>query len=59
MFCRVTLKDVKSFLPRIHCKISTRDLRELFEQIDTRNRNELSFDEFYALYNKLIYNPVV
>ncbi|CAH1709910.1 1-phosphatidylinositol 4,5-bisphosphate phosphodiesterase gamma-1 isoform X2 [Aphis gossypii] len=52
----VTLKDVKSFFPRVHCKISTSKLRELFQEVDTRKRNELNFDEFVSLYNKLIYN---
>jgi len=54
MFYRVTLKDVKSFLPRVHCKISTSKLRELFQEVDTKKRNELSFDEFSTLYKKLI-----
>lgn len=56
---RITLKDIKSFLPRIHCKISTSKLRELFQELDIRKRNELSFDEFVALYNKLIFNSGV
>lgn len=55
----MTLKDVKSFFPRVHCKISTSKLRELFQEVDTRKRNELNFDEFVALYNKLIYNSGV
>jgi len=55
----VTLKDVKSFFPRVHCKISTSKLRELFQEVDTRKRNELNFDEFVTLYNKLIYNSGV
>lgn len=55
----MTLKDVKSFFPRVHCKISTSKLRELFQEVDTRKRNELNFDEFVTLYNKLIYNSGV
>lgn len=55
----MTLKDVKSFLPRIHCKISTSKLRELFQEVDVRKRNELSFDELVTLYNRLIYNSGV
>ncbi|XP_025416925.1 1-phosphatidylinositol 4,5-bisphosphate phosphodiesterase gamma-1 isoform X2 [Sipha flava] len=53
----VTLKDIKIFLSRVHCKISTNKLRELFQEVDTRKRNELNFDEFVTLYDKLIYNP--
>ncbi|KAK1117063.1 hypothetical protein K0M31_016989 [Melipona bicolor] len=52
----VTLKDVKAFLPRVNCKIATNKLRELFQEIDTRNRNELGFDDFVALYHKLIFD---
>lgn len=59
VFCRVTLKDIKIFLSRVHCKISTNKLRELFQEVDTRKRNELNFDEFVTLYEKLIYNPGV
>jgi phosphatidylinositol phospholipase C gamma-1 len=59
IFCRVTLKDIKIFLSRVHCKISTNKLRELFQEVDTRKRNELNFDEFVTLYDKLIYNPGV
>lgn len=55
----MTLKDVKSFFPRVHCKISTSKLRELFQEVDIRKRNELNFDEFVTLYNKLIYNSGV
>jgi len=55
----VTLKDIKSFFPRVHCKISTSKLRELFQEVDIRKRNELNFDEFVTLYNKLIYNSGV
>lgn len=51
---RVTLKDIKAFFPRVHCKISTSKLRELFQEVDTRKRNELNFDEFVILYYKLI-----
>lgn len=58
-FSRVTLKDIKIFLSHVHCKIPTHKLRELFQEVDTRKRNELSFDEFVTLYEKLIYNPGV
>lgn len=52
----VTLKDVKTFLPRVNCKVSTNKLRELFEEVDTRNRTELGFDDFVALYQKLMFD---
>ena len=56
---RVTLKDVKAFLPRVNCKIATNKLRELFQEVDTKNRSELGFDDFVALYHKLMFNDQV
>lgn len=56
---RVTLKDVKPFLPRVNCKIATNRLRELFQEVDTRNRNELGFDDFVILYHKLMFDQNV
>nr|XP_014275178.1 1-phosphatidylinositol 4,5-bisphosphate phosphodiesterase gamma-1 [Halyomorpha halys]XP_014275179.1 1-phosphatidylinositol 4,5-bisphosphate phosphodiesterase gamma-1 [Halyomorpha halys]XP_024215637.1 1-phosphatidylinositol 4,5-bisphosphate phosphodiesterase gamma-1 [Halyomorpha halys] len=52
----VTLKDVKAFLPRINCKISTNKLRELFQDVDTKKRGELPFDDFAQLYHKIMYD---
>lgn len=59
MINRVTLKDVKAFLPRVNCKIPTNRLRELFQEVDTRNRNELGFDDFVILYHKLMFDQNV
>lgn len=56
---RVTLKDVKAFLPRVNYKITTNRLRELFQEVDTRNRNELGFDDFVILYHKLMFDQNV
>lgn len=56
---RVTLKDVKAFLPRVNCKIATNRLRELFQEVDMRNRNELGFDDFVILYHKLMFDQNV
>lgn len=56
---RVTLKDLKAFLPRVNCKIATNRLRELFQEVDTRNRNELGFDDFVILYHKLMFDQNV
>ncbi|XP_039287689.1 1-phosphatidylinositol 4,5-bisphosphate phosphodiesterase gamma-1-like [Nilaparvata lugens] len=52
----VTLKDLKGFLPRINCKLSTNKLRELFQEVDTRKRNELGFDDFAELYHRLMFD---
>lgn len=56
---RVTLKDVKAFLPKVNCKIATSRLRELFQEVDTRNRHELGFDDFVILYHKLMFDQSV
>lgn len=52
----VTLKDIKAFLPRVNCKISTSKLRELFQEVDTRKRTELGFDDFATLYHRLMFD---
>lgn len=51
----VTVKDVKSFLPRINYKLPTSKLKYYFHQVDTRHKNEITFDEFVELYHKLIF----
>ncbi|XP_066587493.1 1-phosphatidylinositol 4,5-bisphosphate phosphodiesterase gamma-1 isoform X2 [Prorops nasuta] len=52
----VTLKDMKSFLPRINYKLPMNKLRELFQEVDTRNRGEIGFDDFIGLYQKLMFD---
>lgn len=53
----VTLKEVKSFLPKINCKITTSKLNDHFHEVDQRRRNEIGFDDFTKLYQNLILNP--
>lgn len=50
----VTLKEVKSFLPKVNCKVSTAKLNEIFHEVDCRRRNVLGFDDFTRLYQKLM-----
>lgn len=50
------MKEVKAFLPKINCKISTMRLRDLFQEVDTDQRGAIGFDEFALLYQKLIYD---
>jgi Ca2+-binding EF-hand superfamily protein len=57
--CRITLKDVKAFLPKINCKIPTIKLREVFQEVDTKNRTEIGFDDFVILYHKLMFDSNV
>jgi phosphatidylinositol phospholipase C, gamma-1 len=51
----VTLKEVRSFLPRINCKIANKKLGDIFQNV----RQELSCDEFSSLYYKLLFNEEV
>ncbi|XP_060519361.1 1-phosphatidylinositol 4,5-bisphosphate phosphodiesterase gamma-1 isoform X2 [Cylas formicarius] len=52
----VNMKDIKSFLPRINYKLPTNRLREIFNEVDTRKRTEIGFDDFTILYQKLIFD---
>jgi len=52
----VTLKEVRSFLPRVNCKIATKKLGDVFQEVDTRHRQELGFDDFASLYYKLMFS---
>ncbi|XP_032527814.2 1-phosphatidylinositol 4,5-bisphosphate phosphodiesterase gamma-1 [Danaus plexippus] len=53
---KITLKEVKAFLPKINCKISTSKLRDIFQEVDAGKRGEIGFDDFSVLYHKLIYD---
>ncbi|XP_045463914.1 1-phosphatidylinositol 4,5-bisphosphate phosphodiesterase gamma-1 [Harmonia axyridis] len=50
----VNLKDLKAFFPRINYKISMNKLREIFNEVDTRKRTEIGFDDFAVLYQKVM-----
>ncbi|XP_030750382.1 1-phosphatidylinositol 4,5-bisphosphate phosphodiesterase gamma-1 isoform X2 [Sitophilus oryzae] len=50
----INLRDVKLFLCRVNYKIPTSRLREIFNEVDTRRRTEIGFDDFSILYQKLI-----
>lgn len=52
-FYRITIKELKSFLSRVNCKITTQKLLEYFNEIDVKSRGELRFDDFARLYQKL------
>ncbi|ODN02952.1 1-phosphatidylinositol 4,5-bisphosphate phosphodiesterase gamma-1 [Orchesella cincta] len=47
----ITLKEMKSFLPRVNCKMSTNKLRDMFQSVDTRKSGEVGFDDFSALFH--------
>lgn len=53
------MKELKSFLSRVNCKMGTAKLLEHFNDIDIRQRGELRFDDFLRLYQKLLVTPMV
>ncbi|RWS14774.1 1-phosphatidylinositol 4:5-bisphosphate phosphodiesterase gamma-1-like protein [Dinothrombium tinctorium] len=52
----ITLKDVKQFLPKINFKLPTYKLKEFFQEVDTNKIGEIGFENFAALYHKLIHD---
>ncbi|XP_037936423.1 1-phosphatidylinositol 4,5-bisphosphate phosphodiesterase gamma-1-like [Teleopsis dalmanni] len=54
---QVTVKDLKSFLSTISCKLTTSKLMEYFPEDIVRRKNDLIFDDFARLYEKLLLPP--
>ncbi|XP_055373041.1 1-phosphatidylinositol 4,5-bisphosphate phosphodiesterase gamma-1 [Condylostylus longicornis] len=50
----VTVKDFKSFLAGVSCKIPTSKLMEYFPEDDIRKKSDLRFDDFSRLYRNLL-----
>ncbi|KAH8418954.1 hypothetical protein KR222_009605 [Zaprionus bogoriensis] len=50
---QVTIKDFKTFLSSVSCKMSTSKFMECFTD-DIRRKNDLKFDDFSRLYQKLL-----
>jgi len=55
-FFSITLKDLKSFLTRINCKISTKEIKEKLQKLDIYNNDEILFEKFCLFYKNLIFN---
>ena len=55
----ITLKDLKVFLPKINCKMSTSKLRDMFTLVDTRKSSEIGFDDFAILFHQLLHDSTV
>jgi phosphatidylinositol phospholipase C gamma-1 len=52
----ITLKELKTFLPKVNCKMSTTRLREIFHSVDTKS-GEIGFDDFVTLFHdKLVFD---
>lgn len=50
---QVTIKDFKTFLASVSCKMSTSKFMECFTD-DIRRKHDLKFDDFSRLYQKLL-----
>ncbi|XP_017962676.1 1-phosphatidylinositol 4,5-bisphosphate phosphodiesterase gamma-1 isoform X2 [Drosophila navojoa] len=50
---QVTIKDFKTFLSSVSCKMSTSKFMECFTD-DIRRKHDLKFDDFSRLYQKLL-----
>ncbi|XP_071504089.1 1-phosphatidylinositol 4,5-bisphosphate phosphodiesterase gamma-1-like [Diadema antillarum] len=55
----VSLRDMKSFLPRLNLKMNTKELREVFTEADQWGRQEIPFDALLLLYNNLVFQQEV
>ncbi|XP_039763945.1 1-phosphatidylinositol 4,5-bisphosphate phosphodiesterase gamma-1 isoform X2 [Pararge aegeria] len=53
---KISIKEVKAFLPRINFKMVAKDLKDLFTEVDLNKEGELSYDEFGLFFHKLTYN---
>lgn len=55
----VSLKDVKNFLARVSCKLSSDQLKEVCQELigsDLNNTSaELTFQKFYSFYHQIIF----
>ncbi|CAG5116488.1 unnamed protein product, partial [Candidula unifasciata] len=51
----VTLKNLKAWLPRINYKMSTNKLRERFQEFDVESKGEINYEQFAALYHRLVH----
>lgn len=56
---RISLKEVKAFLPRLNLKMPNAKLRDLFNEVDAKGRMEIGYDDFTILYNKILLDEVV
>ncbi|XP_042869568.1 1-phosphatidylinositol 4,5-bisphosphate phosphodiesterase gamma-1-like [Penaeus japonicus] len=56
---RITFRDVRNFLPRIHYKMTNNQLKQLFDQVDDRSLGEIGFDQFFDLVKKIAWDKDV
>ncbi|XP_071822234.1 1-phosphatidylinositol 4,5-bisphosphate phosphodiesterase gamma-1-like isoform X3 [Apostichopus japonicus] len=54
----LSLRDVKSLLPRMNRKINTKDLKDVFNEFADQQQR-LPFEGFHDLFHKLLHQPEV
>ncbi|CAH1778916.1 unnamed protein product [Owenia fusiformis] len=52
---KVTLKDIKPWLPKINHKIPNKEIKDKYQAIEGGNRGELEFEQFKQFYHSLIH----
>lgn len=52
----MTLKDLKAFLPKINCKLTTNKLKDHFLNVDTRRVGEIGYEGFAKFYYNLVFD---
>ncbi|XP_064641817.1 1-phosphatidylinositol 4,5-bisphosphate phosphodiesterase gamma-1-like isoform X2 [Lineus longissimus] len=50
----VTMKDIKSWLPKVNCKMSNNRLRERYQEIDHKMKG-IGFNEFSKFYHNIMF----
>lgn len=56
---RIQFRDVKNFLPKIHYRMTTVELKQQFESVDDQRSGEIGFDQFYELIKKITWDEKV
>ncbi|XP_071822304.1 1-phosphatidylinositol 4,5-bisphosphate phosphodiesterase gamma-1-like isoform X2 [Apostichopus japonicus] len=56
---KITLREMKSILPRMNLKMNIKDLRDAFNEVSKSVRQDLTMNEFIKLYHNLLRQPSV
>ncbi|XP_071536476.1 1-phosphatidylinositol 4,5-bisphosphate phosphodiesterase gamma-1 isoform X2 [Panulirus ornatus] len=53
---KISFRDVKNFLPKIHYRMNNNRLKNFFEIVDDKSRGEIGFDQFFDLIKKITWD---
>lgn len=56
---KITMRDVKNFLPKIHYRTSSTQLKDQFDSVDDQRRAEIGFDQFLELIKKITWEEQI